>query len=271
MTETDETSDASPTELFLTTLLRMLRPITRAMIANGVTVGEATETLKHALVLSAAIGSDKDGKRLSDSRVSLKTGLHRKDVRRLRADVPSPPRRPKLNAAALTIGVWSSSKSFTDEKGQPRALERPEFNELVRSARVDLPPATILTELLSQGLVVEGEKDKFSLQKKAYVGIDDSADILVAFEKNIVAHLEAATDNLIDNTGHFERAGHFNQLSEASIAELEEESRAAFQEALERIAAKALLLQDADALQEEPAQGRFTAGAYVLPAKGKSE
>ena len=271
MTETDETSNASPTELFLTTLLRMLRPITRAMIAKGVTVGEATETLKHALVLSAAEGADENGKRLSDSKVSLKTGLHRKDVRRLRADIPVAPRRPKLNAAALTIGVWSTAKSFVDGEGKARTLDRPEFNELVRSARVDLPPATILTELVSQGLVLADEDGKFSLQAKAYIGNDDSAEKLAAYEKNIVAHLEAATDNLIDNTGHFERAGHFNQLSDASINELEAESRAAFQDALERIAAKALLLQDADALKQDDPKGRFSAGAYVLPAKGKSE
>lgn len=249
----------------------MLRPITRAMIANGVTVGEATEALKHALVLSASDGADEEGKRLSDSKVSLKTGIHRKDVRRLRADTPVPPRRQKLNAATLTIGVWTTAKSYVNETGKPRSLERSEFNDLIRSARVDLPPATILTELISQNLVVVDKDGKLNLQSNTFIGKDASASKLAAFEKNIVAHLDAAADNLVDNVGHYERAAHFNQLSDASISELEAESRAAFQDALERIAAKALELQDSDAATPKTAQGRFSAGAFVLPSKGKSE
>jgi len=170
MTESNETSATSPTELFHSALLNMLRPITRAMIANGVTVGEATEALKHALVLSASDGADEDGKRLSDSKVSLKTGIHRKDVRRLRADTPAQPRRQKLNAATLTIGVWTTAEDYVSETGTPRALERSEFNDLIRTARVDLPPATILTELTSQNLVSVDEDGKLNLQTNSFIG-----------------------------------------------------------------------------------------------------
>lgn len=270
MTENGETSAETPADLFRTALLHMLRPLTRAMIANGVTVGEATETLKHALVMAANDMAGEDEKRLSDSKISLKTGLHRKDVKRLRAQNPERPRRPKVNAATLTIGVWTTAEAYVDTKGKPKVLSREAFNELVRAARIDLPPATILTELMAQGAVTQDEDGHLSLTTRSFIGKDASASKLAAFEKNIVAHLETATDNLINDAGHYERAGHFNQLSDASISELEAETRAAFQEALERIAAKALKLQDIDAENANSANGKFAAGAFVLAAKGKS-
>lgn len=258
------------TEQFQRVLARLLRPIARAMIANGVTLNAAVESLKMALVDAAEESSEK---RLSDSRISLLTGLHRKDARRLRKDRPRPDRRPALNACALAIATWTTSVKFRDEEGVPTVLGRqggdgkPGFDDLIRSARIDLPAATVLAALEAQGSVaIDPEDNTITLLQDAFVGNPGSEAMLNAYEKNIVAHLSAATDNLLASDApapHFERAAHFNQLSDASIEALTAKAGEDGMELLQAFNGRALALQDEDS-KGGNATGRFSIGVYVF-------
>lgn len=253
---------------FEAALAGLLGPISRAVVMRGVTLGTVTEALKLAL-LEAAI--EMEGDEVSDSRVSLLTGLHRKDVRRLRGS-RAPVRRPTTNAAAMAIGHWVSLPEFAGGDGQPRDLPRhrdksgPGFDDLVRRTRADLSPGTVLQALLDQGAVVALEDGRYSLRARAYLPAPGSREMVAAYQATLTTHLKAATDNLVAPEGsarHYDRVLRYSHLSEASVAELDRLARARAQALLEEIAAMARRLQDADALSGPG--GGFALGAYVLP------
>src|SRR4028118_1391499 len=65
-------------------LARLLRPLVRLLIRNGITFPAVTELLRELYVNVAEHDFTLPGKDQTDSRVSLLTGVHRKEVRRLR-------------------------------------------------------------------------------------------------------------------------------------------------------------------------------------------
>jgi hypothetical protein len=269
---------ARPTKLFRQVLLSLLRPMAQAMIAHGVTLNMATEALKQALVEEAIRTARPSGK-VTDSQISLLTGLHRKDVRRLRQENPAPMKRPVLNACALAIAHWTTQKRFLDLKGRPKRLRRtrgdgqPGFDALVKSAKIDLPPATVLQALKVHDAVSEDdESGLITLVQDAFVGGARSEEQLQAFEKNLRAHLEVATGNLLSDGDklQFERAGHYNHLPEAATAELERKARLLAMEMLSTLN-KLALKRQRQAEGDETAQGRFTIGAYVRSEADESD
>jgi len=265
-----QTGDDQGGDLFGKALRRILRPIARAMIDRGLPLPAGVELVKQALI-DAAVGDIRHETDPSDSRISLLTGVHRKDVRRLRRDEApaAPPRR--MNACALAIARWTADPSFTDERGEalPLALGRgdepPRFDDLVRAARLDLPAATVLEELVRTGMAEE-EDGRLRLLRAAFVADGPAPEKITAFEKNLHAHLAGAVDNLSgdpDRRRHFELGGHFNRLSAESVDTLGQFAQETLFEALRKINAEALRHQDRDA--EDPGNtARFSFGAYAV-------
>ena len=75
-----------------TALLSILRPLVRYLIGRGWTYPVLTDLLK-AVYLEEAVrhySDDAGPDGMTDSRASLLTGLHRKDVKRLRAGIDAP-------------------------------------------------------------------------------------------------------------------------------------------------------------------------------------
>jgi len=144
------------TERFETALSALLGPLAKAMIAYGVTIRTANEALKKALLKAALAASDTE---LSDSRASLMTGIHRKDIKRLRNLDSDVALRQSANVAALVIGHWATDPDFQGTSGAPLNLPRsgtgatPGFDDVVRKARVDMAPGTVLRALLDQQIV----------------------------------------------------------------------------------------------------------------------
>lgn len=263
----DDTTVADP---FRRALRRILRPIARAMIDRGIPLSAGLDMLKEALVEAAVRDVRHDGDP-SDSRISLLTGVHRKDVRRLRRDEAPPVQRPGLNACALAVARWTTDPRFLDETGDtlPLALGRgegtPRFDDLIRAARLDLPAATVAEELVRTGMVAE-EDGSLRLLRAVFVPDGPSPDRIMAFEKNLHVHLHGAVDNLSDDPDrhrHFEMGGHFNRLSPGTVDALGIFAQQTLLEALQTINAEALRRQDHDA--EDPANDvRFSFGAYAV-------
>lgn len=265
------------TDPFQETLAALLLPVAQAMIARGTTIGMATESLKKALVKAADTSASGPE---SDSRVSLRTGLHRKDVKRLRSETPRAARKGAPNAAALALSLWSTAPIFADDTGAPRDLPRrgtsetPGFDGLIRAARIDLPAATVLSELLAQQLVQTLPDGKLRMLSSTFVPRQGTAGELYAFEATVIAHLTAATHNLTADEAakrHFDRAVRYSHLSQDSVDKLEKTARQDAQHLLEKINSLANELQQNDAHRHSPATGQFVLGAFILPtASGPS-
>lgn len=258
-----------PKDPFEIALADLLIPLAKAMVARGVTVATATEALKKALV-TAAEESSEDG--LSDSKVSALTGIHRKDVKRLRNDDETVPAKRSSSAAALVISYWSTSPEFQKQDNGPRDLTRkgqgdqPGFDDLVRLARIDMAPGTVLQTLLDQKLVAVLEDGAYRLLSDAFVPTAGSAEQVAAYRATLSAHLAAATHNLIADEKtprHFDRAVRYSHLSAASVEELRVLSSEKAQQLLQTINTRARQLQEQDG--DDNQTGRFVAGSYILP------
>lgn len=251
----------------VTSALRaVLRPLADLMIHSGITLSSASELLKQVLYDAAQTPGASP---VSDSKVSLLTGLHRKDVRRFREAGGGPTRASFATASARLLAHWNTAPAYVDTTGAPLPLPRsamdgPSFDGLVHALRFDLPPGTVLAHLMQLGLVIETSEGLLTLTSADYVPLPGSDEMLIALEKNITAHLHAAVENLTqDVPPNFERAAHYNRLSAASAEALEALARQLAQEQLATFNAEAARLQRED-MKLASSTHRLSFGSYVL-------
>lgn len=264
---------------FRTALTRILRPIVRTMIDRGRLFPEISDLLKELYVEGCATHFELGQKRLTDSRISLLTGLQRKDIRAIRARLENAAPRPDSSGAGQlprVIARWLGGAPYSDGAGTPRALLRLDgtndasFEALVSEVSRDIHPRTVLDELRRQGLIrYDEDTDTVILNATAFVPSGEESALLGYFGANLGDHAEAAAGNIAaapQRGPNFERAVHYNQLTPQSLAELEELARSAQSQILSDLNAVALTLQKRDA-KHALATGRFRCGAYVYRSR----
>ena len=213
------------------------------------------------------------GKRLTDSRVSLLTGLQRKDVKTLRARLEEPsPDNAAAGAGPLprVLARWMSGLPYSDGIGAPRPLPRmgdaPSFEALVAEISRDIHARTVLDELKRQGLADHDRTaDTVTLTAQAYLPNRNDDALVGYFGANLGDHAEAAAENLAaapEPGPFFERATHYNKLTPDALDQLGSRARKLQANVLSELSADALTLQKRDA-GDAAATGRFRCGAYV--------
>lgn len=142
---------------------RLLLPLVRILIRNGVTAPEAGELLRQVYVDAA--GSDEfqlPGRRLSDTRIAILTGLSRKEVHRVRDLTDKNRLTTGPSRVGRVIAGWNQDPEFTGPYGLPLpihfdddpSVDTQSFSELVRRYSGDMAPRAMLDELLRTGLAV---------------------------------------------------------------------------------------------------------------------
>ena len=105
---------------------RVLRPLVGLLVEHGLTYQWMSGLLKSLFVDVAEKEFRLPGKRQTDSRITLLSGVHRKDVRRLRQLLkpgdPGPPENVYLGAHL--VAIWTSERGFVDDSGRPKPLPR---------------------------------------------------------------------------------------------------------------------------------------------------
>lgn len=148
---------------------RLLNPLVRILVRNGVTATETCELVRQVFVDAATSEEFQlPGRRLSDTRVAILTGLSRKEVHRLRREDTSTKVGTNLSRVGRVIAGWNQDPDFTGPYGLPLALpfeddpsvDAPSFSELVRRHSGDMAPRAMLDELLRTGLA-EMDDDGF--------------------------------------------------------------------------------------------------------------
>jgi hypothetical protein len=141
--------------------LRLLRPLARIMLRQGMSSYDFSRIANIAFVRAAADILNEQGKPLSFSRISTITGLHRHVV----SDIVNSPAETapgsdsekdyRRNRLARVLTGWFESPAYTDADGRPRVLAidgpEPTFSSLVRSFSGDIYPRIILDELIAVG------------------------------------------------------------------------------------------------------------------------
>jgi uncharacterized protein DUF6502 len=222
-------NDATRTGTVLTAIDRVLEPLSRLLLDHGIGLPIMVERLKSAYVRVADAQFGERAGGLSDSRVSVLTGVHRKDVRRLRRAHPSDGRPPRtVSAGGQIIVKWTGKPEYLDARKRPLPLPRlrrdghaRSFEALAESVSKDVGPRAILDELVRLGVVSIDADDRVRLNRGAFVPQEGFQEKAYYLAKNIHDHLAAAAHNLRgDSPPHLERSVHYVQLSEASVERL---------------------------------------------------
>ncbi len=139
----------------------MLRPIVRLLLKNGVMWKEFAELSKTVYVEVAGRDYGIGGRQTNASRVSILTGLTRREVKRRRdllEGEPAPGLSKTSNATRLLSG-WFQDPDFLGEDGAPMPLRREgrdaSFDALHRRYGGDIPASAMLKELVKAGAVAE--------------------------------------------------------------------------------------------------------------------
>jgi Family of unknown function (DUF6502) len=277
MPPTDPSSDSPPglpPPALIDPLRRLLRPLVRVLLRRGVTFPMLATMLRGLFVEVAAselaaIGS------VSDSRVSLLTGVHRKEIRRLRESATAPAAPPEsLAVTSQVIARWLGAPGYADPFGVPLPLPRtaigeaPSFESLVASVTTDIRPRAVLDEMVRQEMVALDDADQVRLQVAAYLPRQDAGEALFYFGRNLHDHIAAAGANILafGAPPFVDRSVHYDRLRPETAARLEQEAREAAQRLLLEFNRRALELADADDAAGEPliAARRINLGVYLF-------
>ena len=184
-------------------LARLLRPLVRLCIRSGMTFPALAQLLRELFVNVAEHDFALEGKEQTDSRVSLLTGIHRKEVARLRgAGAPVHEAPATLSRTSAIIARWLAAPEFTDAKGEPLPLPRtaegdaPSFEQLVESITKDVRPRAVLDEWLDRKLVTINGDDEIVLIDTGFVPHGDDDRKWHYLGRNLHDHVAAAAENV---------------------------------------------------------------------------
>jgi len=266
--------DGQPPAALLRALHKLLRPLVRLMLHYQITYPYLQTVLKSLYVEVAEKEFGVPGRRQSDSRINLLTGIHRKDVKRLRNEAVEAAQTPEnISIGAQLIAHWMASEAFVDKAGKPRALpvrrkestgNEPGFEELVEIVcKKDIRPRVVLDNWLHLGIAHMDEADRVVLNTGAFTPADGFDEKAFFFGKNLHDHIEAGSHNLRgEMPSHFDRSVYYDRLSATSVAELRALADAVGMQALRQINQRALELQQGDAATEKPADYRINFGIF---------
>jgi len=163
--------------------IKILRPLVRVMIRNGVSTGSFEELVRKAYVDEAFSLGKHNQQKTTISSVSAQTGLSRKEVKRLSEmeDLQHADIEQRYNRGVRVISGWLNDKDFTDAAGDARTLSLDDgdntFPALIKKYSGDIPTKAML-DLLTAADCVEVKDNRVRLIKHAYVPGKDSAEVI---------------------------------------------------------------------------------------------
>ncbi len=268
-------SDSPLRTVLLSAIHKVLAPLVRVMLAHEITLPTAIELLKRVFVEVAERDFRLDGKASTDSRISLITGVHRKDVKRLRelpqveTDLP-----PKVSLSAQIVAAWITDPRWMDEHRHPLPLSRLarrggdlSFETLVASISQDIRPRSVLDEWLRLGVARVNDKDQVELLTEAFIPREGLEEKLAYYGHNLGDHAAAAADNVLGiGEPWFERSVHHNTLTQAQVDALRTQASGLGMQLLTELHAQAgqirKELPNVAATKDTVPTKRFTCGIY---------
>jgi Family of unknown function (DUF6502) len=257
--------------LVLHTVLRVLRPMVRLMLRHGVTYTAFAAALKPVFLEAAREELKSQDMPVTDSALTLLSGVHRRDVRALTRgeDVPAMPvdNSPPASLAGEVVGRWMSDPAWLDVAGRPQVLSRAAFDDLVSAVSQDVRPRALRDELVRLGVVTCSEEGSVSLAAQGFAPRQGFAEMSALMADNLADHASAATANLQDGANFLEQALYVDRLSASSAVRLHQAASTAWQEVLPGLLREARDLYDRDQTSVAPSDAAPTEPSGHVPGK----
>ncbi len=251
------------------TVIRVLRPLVRILLRNGVPYGAFAELAKRVYVDVARRDFALPGRKQTQTRISVLTGLTRKEVHRLLAlpPVEATEALERYHRGARVIGGWLRDPRFRAPDGSPRPLPvegEGGFAELVRAYSGDMTPRALLDELERVGAVARDAEGRVVLRTRGYVPAAE-ADRLAILGVDVADLIETIDHNLQarePEARRFQRKVMYDNLPAEALPELRRLARERGQALLEELNAW-LAERDRDVNPAVTGTGRKRAGVGV--------
>lgn len=185
----------------------LLRPIASMLLKCGMTWKEFSDLSKLVFVEAATEEYGIKGRPTNVSRVSILTGISRKEVKHQRDLLSNdePVQKGKTTDATRLLSGWHQDPLYTDADRNPVLLpedgEAPSFEALCHRFGGDIPMATMLKELLKTQAVVltnDGYLRAISRYYQPAVHDDEILHLVVSMIRDLT---ETANNNVFtDNT-----------------------------------------------------------------------
>jgi hypothetical protein len=252
-------------------LALLLRPLVRRLLAAGVPFGQVESRLRELFVEVAEGELALPGRRQTDSRIALVTGINRKEVRRIRsADRKLPaPRSFSMNHAASLISRWQTDRTTSDRSGRPlplpyQATRGPSFMKLARKVTGDLAPRILLDELVRSGAAEVRPDGMVLLKGEAYVPKVEANEQLEILGEDPAELIETILVNILgeENERLLQRKVFFDNVGADAAPRVRAETRREGERFLRRVN-RLLSRYDRDRNPAAPGGDRHYAGMGV--------
>lgn len=247
---------------------RVVQPLVRMLVDEGIGYQSFMAHTKSVFIEQALAQVLERGEKDTDSTLSLRSGIHRKEISAWRQNPVPSKKADKRSIPAEVFARWISDPAYRAADGAllslPRAGSMSSFEALSRSVNQDVHPLSVLNELIRLGLVTLQSDDQgaehVALVSTGFVPLGDRAELLELFAENLAAHMVTATHNLKGQSpAQLEQAAYAGGLTDASAQELSELSRALWADML-----KAFLIEASRLYAQDGGQGTrmVRLGAY---------
>jgi Family of unknown function (DUF6502) len=260
---TDFAATESKTALLLNESEVLLSPLVKLLISQGVGYPQLALRLKQVFIEAAKTELLIEGTKPADAAISVRSGVHRKDVRAWRENLhdnlgnenPVAHRsRKELSVADQLYTKWLSDAAYKDGNGLPKPIPvagpAPSFDALVASITKDFHRRTLLDELIRLGLVKEqtienapgaGENTQWIVPiADGMVPKADLPELLRFFSNNSRDHIAAGVNNILAGLAnlpapYLERSVFAKGLSAESVDQLSQLAKQLWQPAFQQM------------------------------------
>ncbi|NMC64327.1 MAG: hypothetical protein GYA55_14275 [SAR324 cluster bacterium] len=174
-------------------------PLIEFCLKHGLKIQDLEECCREVFIESAKRLIEGQKGRPNDSRLSVMTGLHRREVQRLSSD--NNKEVSSVNIITKVVGRWETEKRFITKDRHPRVLsvgyDGSEFHELVRGVSSDINPASVLFELERIG-AIERSKQGVRLKALTYMPKGDAEEGFKILRADLSDLIQAVEHNLFE-------------------------------------------------------------------------
>lgn len=253
-----------------TAVCAILRALARVLLRHGVSYHAFADLAKRAYIQTAGDEFGIPGRKVSSSRISVLTGLTRKEIQKLNESVSAPDSEAleRYNRAARVVSGWIRDPEFIDQAGNPLdlAMEGPKstFAELVRRHSGDVPPRAILDELLHVGTIEKMQDGRVKLVGRAYIPRASDSDKLAILGADVADLIKTIDHNLTNiDTPRFQRKLMYDNLPREAVVKFRELGPARAQGCMEYLDSW-LSQHDRDVNPASEGAGRMRAGLGIF-------
>jgi hypothetical protein len=210
-------------------IVKVLRQLIRILLRNDIPYGTYADLAKWVYVDVASREFGIPGRKTTDSRVSVITGISRKEVKRMRehsapVDLGTSDR---YNRAARVISGWLNDSTFCDWNGNP--LELPfegmtaSFSTLVKDYGGDVPARAVRDELSRVG-VIEEKDGKIKLKARGYIVKEGDVEKLAIMGSDVSELISTIHHNIVSDPkdAFLQRKVSYDNIPENSYEELKQ-------------------------------------------------